>query len=163
VAVIDEFEGQDGVQNGLDAGGGRVRVGHRGALLQDHVLIGHGGQLGHLEQRRHAHGGEAFPLDGGEIPSGAFDVADFDAVTEIILLRDLHRGVAAAMEDQGGIAAEQTGSVNALSEQIGAERGGFSVVPEGLHGGVNEVADLGEGRGDVKRSRHGQAGLPHDA
>jgi hypothetical protein len=45
VAVIDELERQDGVQDGLDAGGGRIGVRHRGALLQDHVLIGHGGSL----------------------------------------------------------------------------------------------------------------------
>ena len=156
VVVIDETERQDGVQNGRDARGGRVRVRHRCTLLQHHVLIAHRGEFGHLEQRRHAHGGETGAFNRRQVPAAAFDVANLDRIAEKVLLRDLHRGVAAAMEDERWISAEQTGGIDALTEQIGSESGGFSVVPEGLHDGKMGVADLGEGRGDVKRSRHGQ-------
>ena len=41
VAVIDESEGQNGVQNGLNASSGRVRVRHRCPLLRHHVRIRH--------------------------------------------------------------------------------------------------------------------------
>ena len=89
VAMIDKFEGQDGVQDRLNAGGRGVGVGHGRTLLQHHVLIAHGGEFGHLDQRLHAHGGEAGALDGGEIPAAAFDVAEIDRITEEVLLRDL--------------------------------------------------------------------------
>jgi len=133
VAVIDELERQNRMQNGLDARSGRIGVRHRGALLQDHVLVGHGGQLGHFEQCGHAHGSEAFTLDGGEIPAAALNVANVHQITEVILFSDFDGGVATAMEHECWISAKQAGGVDALSEGISSKSGGFSVVPEALH------------------------------
>lgn len=106
---------------------------------QQYVGSSHVTNAGHLDQGILTHRGKAFALDGAEIPAAAFDIAEIDGVTEEILLRDLHRRVAAAMENEGWITAQQAAGIDSLTEQVGSESGGFCIVPKALHEGKREA------------------------
>ena len=141
VRVVDEFVRQEGVQQRLDRGVGRRRVDEVGALQRHHVLVRKPVQLARLEQRAELHGRQALRLDDAHVPAAALDAEHVPAVADEIGCGGLYRGVAAAMQHQARIAAEQARRVNA-QRQIPAnafpgivldQLFGFDVVPEILH------------------------------
>src|SRR6202023_1618227 len=81
------------------------------------------------------HRGEARLLDGLEVPAAPLDVEDLFLLAEEIAPAQLDRGVAAAVQHQRAVAAEQARGVDPQPE-IAAVPAGFGVVPEALHGGL---------------------------
>jgi len=82
VGVIDETEGNDGMEDGLDRRIKGFRVEHGGTLVLDHVRIGKFRHLRHLQQGSHAHRSKPGFLDRGEVPATPLYVEDIDAVPE---------------------------------------------------------------------------------
>ncbi len=81
---------------------------------------------------RQAHRRKIGFLDRFEVTSAALDVEDVLLVAEDIALADLDRGIAPAVQDQRGVAAEETRSVDPLGK-IASKARGFLVVPEASH------------------------------
>ena len=78
-------------------------------------------------------GGEPFGADFRQIAPAALDVEHLDGVTEKIGDGGLGGSIAAAVENQCGIASQQTGGVDTLGEKISPAGGGFIGVPKTLH------------------------------
>ena len=146
MGVVDKFPRQQAVQDRLNGRHGRGRVGQADLQLLRHLQVGELRQCGQPEQVRQAARREARSLDGFEIPAATLDVKDVLVLAEDIRLAHLHRGVAAAVQDERRIAAQQARTVHPLSE-IAGERGGFLVIPKAFHGwGLSAKVRSGEGR-----------------
>ena len=113
VGVVDEFVRQEGVQQDLDRRVRRRRIEQVLALDAHHLLVGErvaGAQLAQaIEPHRRQPGG----LDRRHVGARALDAERLDLLAEEIGHRRLHRGVAAAVQHQLGIAAEKTRGVDA--------------------------------------------------
>ncbi len=116
MGVVDELVGDEGVQQGLDGGVGRAGVQEALALGADHVLVAEPVQGAQAHEGGEAHRRVARRLDRAEVPARALDAQDLDLVAEQVPLAGLHRGVAAAMQHQARITAEQAGAVGAKGE-----------------------------------------------
>ena len=93
-------------------------------LAPGDIIIDGGNSFYKDTQRR-----EAGPFDTGQIPATSLDVQDVDFGSGDVAAGDLDRGVAAAVQDQSGLAAEQPRPVHAGVERVG---GRFS--PAVVHG-----------------------------
>ncbi len=132
VGVIDEAPRQDGVQEGLDRG--RRRPGAEGVdgQLLDHLGGAERRQPGQAPRRIQAHRGEARLLDGLEVPAAPLDVEDLLLHAEEIAPAQLDRRVAAAVQHQRAVAAQQSRGVDPQPE-LAAVPAGFGVIPKTLH------------------------------
>jgi hypothetical protein len=118
VRVIDEARGQRGVQQRLDARRRRGRIEQREAQLVHHLLVGHVGELEQLAETREAHRRMPGRLDRREVPARALHVEDLDGLAERVLRLRLHARVAAAVQDERRIGAEQSRGVRAQREEL---------------------------------------------
>jgi hypothetical protein len=83
-----------------------------GALHVDHVLVGQGVEIAHLQQRLEPDPGQAGRFERVEIPAAALDVQHFLHDAEEVLALGLDRGVAAAMHDKIGICADESRGID---------------------------------------------------
>jgi hypothetical protein len=142
--VIDEFLRQEGVQQRLDRGIGRGAVEEIGALRIHHVLVAEPLEPAQAPERREPHRRQAGRLDIAHVPARALDAEHLDLVAEKVAHRRLDRAVAAAMEDETGIAAQETGGVDAQRQivrdallAVALNEGvGVAVGPEAFHGAI---------------------------
>ena len=114
--VVDVARGQDAVQDGFDRRRGRACACHVRGELVDHLRIGKRGQGGKPADVAEPHRRETGRLDGLEIPAAAFHVEDLFFLAEQVPVDELDGGIAAAMEHQRFIPAEQAGRVDARPE-----------------------------------------------
>ena len=167
MGVVDEFVRQEGVQQRLDRRVWRRRIEQVQALHIDHGLVGERVERAKLPQRLELHRGQALRLDIGHVPAGALDRDHLMLNPEIVLGAGLDRGVAAAMQHEQRVAAEEPRGVDAEREILahallgigldGVERA--DVIPSALHGsrcstprGKTQEQRLGQ-RDDVAATR----------
>lgn len=139
--VVDEFMRQEGMQQRLHRRVGRGRVDEVGALQGNHVLVGQSVQCAGLEQRLQLDRRQALRLDDTHVPAAALDAQHVPLVADEIGRRRLARRVAAAMQDQPWLAAQQPRRVDAQRQVaadtlfciVGNEFFGCVVVPQVLH------------------------------
>ena len=105
--VIDEPERHAAVEDRLDRGHRCGRPQHVGDELVHHVRAGQPIESGKLEHVIEPHRREARRFDELEVPAAALHVEDGQLVAEAVALDDLHRRVAAAVEHERLVAAEQ--------------------------------------------------------
>ncbi len=132
VGVVDPLVRQDRVQDRLDRRRRRRRPGQVRRQLVDHRQVGQRGKLREPLQVREPHRREAGRLDGLEIPAAALDVQDVLVVAQQVALGQLDRGVAAAVQHQRPVGAEQPRRVAAQREVVGTGCG-VAVVPAAFH------------------------------
>ena len=138
VRMVDELERHAAVQDRLDRRRRRGRAQHVRDELVHHVRVGEPVEARELEHVVEPDRREARRLDELEVPAAALDVEDVQLVAEAVALGDLHRRVAAAVEDERLVAAEQARGVDARAE-IALESDGFRVLPETLHRSIGDV------------------------
>ena len=139
MGVIDEFVRNERVQQRLDRRIGRGRIDQIGALQPHHLFVGKIFARTKFYQRREPHRGQARGLDRAHVPAGALDAKNVDGVAVEIGDARLHRGVAAAVQHQARVLAEQTRGINP-ERQVAAEvfvscdrRVGVAIIPGALH------------------------------
>ena len=113
MGVVDELVRQEGVQHRLDRGVGGPRVDQRVAQHERHVLVGQAVERAQLAQpvepqRRHARF-----VDGGHIAAGGLHAYDLGHLAQEVGGERLDRGVAAAVQHQARLAAEQARRIDA--------------------------------------------------
>ncbi len=142
MGMVDEFMRQEGVQQRLDRRVGRGGIEQVQPLHIDHGLVGQRLERAKLPKRLKLHRGQAPRLDIGHVGARALDADDLVLLAEIVVRPRLDRGVAAAMQHEQRIAAEQARGVDAEREVladavlgVGLDRlpRGF-IVPLALHG-----------------------------
>ena len=141
MGVVDELVRQEGVQQRLDRRVGRLAVQKVAALDVDHVLVGQRLQADQLAQRFETHRRQPGRLDRAHVPAAALDAQHLDGCAGDVGHLGLHRGVAAAMQHQPRLAAQQARRVDAqrqvLADTLGGmlgDRGlGVAVGPQILH------------------------------
>ena len=139
--VVDEFVRQKRVQQRLDRGVRRAGVEQIGALDAYHVLIGQRVALAQPAQRREADGGQPRRLDIGHIPAAALDAQHLGGLAEQVGHHGLDRGIAAAVQHEPRIAAEQPRGINAQCQVdcdagfgiAGDDRLGVAIRPQAAH------------------------------
>jgi len=146
VRVVDEAVGQEGVEQRLDRGVGRARVEEVRAELVHHLLVGQLGERAQLAQVYQVHRRKPGRLDRRQVPAAPLDEQRLHALADQRRQRPLERGVAAAVQHEVGIAADQPRGVDAQRHILAPARreardelGGFAVRPAALH----ERATLG--------------------
>ena len=146
VRVVDEAMRQEGVEQRLDRGIRRARVEEVRAELVHHFLVRQLAERAQLAQVRQVHRREAGRLDRVEVPAAALDEQRLHPLADQRRHRPLERGVAAAVQHEIGIAADQPRGVDAQRQVLAPARreardelGGFAVRPAALH----ERATLG--------------------
>lgn len=112
VCMVDKFVRNEGVKERLHRWIWRMRIDESRALHANHFLVGHGGTRAELAQCIKPYGRHSSWLDAGHVPAGALDAEDIDLVVQQVLGPHLHRGVAASMQNQLGLAAEQAGRID---------------------------------------------------
>ena len=132
VGVVDELVGQAGVQDGLDRRRRRRGLEHVGGELVDHLRVRQRVELRQPLQIVQLHRRESGRLDGLQVPAAALDVQDVFVLAEQVLLHQLDRGVAAAVQHQRLVAPEQARGVDAQSSSLWHCADSL-VVPEALH------------------------------
>ena len=141
MGVVDEGAGQESVQQRLDRGVGRAGIQKIGALNLNHLLVGQFFARAQRQQGRQAHRRQARRLDSFEIPAAALDAEHVDILAEEIAGAQLDRGIAATMQHQSGLLAQQPRAVDA-QRQLGRdallgvaphEARRFVVAPAALH------------------------------
>jgi hypothetical protein len=100
VGVVHELERDRAVQDRLDRRRRRRGPDHVRDELVHHVRVGQPLEPRELADVVEPHRGEAGGFDRLEIPAAALDVQDRLALAEAVALADLHRGVAAAVQDE---------------------------------------------------------------
>ena len=141
MGVVDEFVRQEGVEKRLDRRVGRAGIDQIGALQRDHVLVGQAFKRPRFQKRCELDRRQARGLDHRHVPAAALDAQHVPALAQQIRDGDLARRIAAAVEDEAGIAAKQPGGVDP-QRQIAADIAlgivlhqplGVGVVPEVFH------------------------------
>ena len=112
-----------------------------GALDGDQVFVADGFELAQPAHRIKPHGDKAVRFDLRHVGAGGFDVEHLGFFTEAIAHARFERGIAAAMEDELRIAAEQARGVDterqiaadARRRAIGDEVFGITIEPAAFH------------------------------
>ena len=113
VGVIDELVRKEPMQEGLNRGVGRRRIDQAGALRIHHVFVAKHVPVAQRAEALEADGGQARGLDTAKIPTTALHAEDRDLDTDVVDEGRLHRRVAAAVEHQRRILANQPRGVDA--------------------------------------------------
>ena len=108
VRMVDEFVRQKRVQERFDRRIGRRRVQQVRALVVDHRLVGQGGEGPQFPQVIQLDARQAGRLQRVQVPAAALDVQNLDLLAQPVLSARFDRGVAAAVQDQGGIGPDQS-------------------------------------------------------
>ena len=116
--VIDEASGERGVEERLDARRRRVRIEEREPHLVDHLLVGHRREREHALERSHPDRGVARRLDRREVPARALHVDDGDGLAEERPSLRFHAGVAASVENERVVSAEEPGGIGAQRDEL---------------------------------------------
>ena len=111
--VVDIFVRQKGVQQRLDRRVRRTWIEQIGALDAHHILVRQRVAFAQFSQRCESDRRQAGRLDIAQVPAAAFDAQHLGGIPEQIGQDRLDRRVAAAVQHQPGIAAEQTRGINA--------------------------------------------------
>jgi hypothetical protein len=130
MGVVHEAQGDQRMQDRLDGRIGGRGIEERGALLAHHVSVGERVALRHAQQGGEPHRREAARLDRGEIPAASLDVEDVGLVAVEVVDPELHGGVAASVQHEGGIAPQQARCVGTELEEI---LGGLGRAEQALH------------------------------
>ena len=152
VRVVDVFVRQEGVQQRLNRRIGRAGIDQVCALHAHHFLVRQHRAPPQFAQWCKAHGGESCGLDRRHVPAAALDAQHLDLLVEEVLDDGLDRGVAAAVQDELGFAAQEPRGIDAQGE----------ISPNPLLG-VTLDQPLGVGIGPqaphLRTSRHVSAGV----
>ena len=116
MGVIDEALGDEGMEQRLDRRVGRQRIEQIGALRPYHLFVGHGVAREQHAQLGEPHRREPGRLDHRHVGAGALDAEHVDLAPHQVRQAQFHRGVAAAVQHQAGIAAEQARGIDAQGE-----------------------------------------------
>ena len=139
MGVVDEFVRNEGMQQRLHGRVRRHRIDQIGALQLHHLLVGQFFAGAELLQGRQPHRRQARGLDRAHVPAGALDAQHVDGVAVEIGQLRLHRGIAAAVQHQPRILAQQARGIDP-ERHIAAEVGiagqrriGIAIDPGTLH------------------------------
>ncbi len=141
VGVVDMFERQIGVQNGLDRGRRRGGVEQQAPLLCDHFLVAERVEARERLQWRELHRRQPRRLYRAHVPAAAFHAQDIDLrPVEVSPLR-LDRRIPAPVQHEARNLTEQARRIDPDRQIFGIsgagvfrDRGsGFGVVPTRLH------------------------------
>ena len=130
--VIDVRVRQDGVEDGFNRRRGRAGAQHVRVELVHHLRIGQAGeprQPAHMPERDRRKAGR---LDRLEVPAAALHVEHVLVLAKEIALAQLDGSIAAAVQDQRFVAAQQARGVDARTERP-AESRRLGVAPEAFH------------------------------
>ena len=116
VGMIDKALRDEGVQQRLDRRIGRHRVEQVRALRLHHLLIRHGVALEQQTQLGEPHRRQPGGLDHRHVGARALDAEDIDLAPHQVRHAQLHRGVAAAVQHELRVAAEQARRVDPQRE-----------------------------------------------
>ncbi len=116
MGVIDEALGNEGMQQRFDRRVGRHRVEQIGALRPHHLLVRHGIALEQHAQLGEPHRRQPGRLDHGHVGARALDAEHIDLAPHQVGQPQFHRRVAAAVQHETGIAAEQARGVDPQRE-----------------------------------------------
>ena len=116
VGVVDERRRHEGVQQHLDRRYRRQWIEAIAVLYAHEVVVAQAFARAQSLQRFEPHGRKAGGLDGAHVPAGAFDEENVDLVAGKIARFPLEGGIAAAMQDELRIAAEEAGRIDALRQ-----------------------------------------------
>ncbi len=158
MGVIDVFVGQKGVQQCLDRGVGRAGIEQVRSLHPHHLCVGERLAPAQFAQRREPHGGQAGRLDCRHVPAAALDTKGLPLLVEKVVHRSLDRGVAAPVQHQPRLAAQETRGIDAQREVAPDPRFGvvvdqplgLCIRPQAVHSpthccrrtlGINAVSD----------------------
>ena len=130
--VIDVFVRQQRVQNRFDGWCRRRGARQVRDKLIHHLRIAQGLELRKPQQMGHAYRRKACFFDEFEVPAAAFDIENFLVIADEIALADFDRRIAAAVQHERLVAAQQTRGIDAL-RKIAAIFARFAVIPEALH------------------------------
>ena len=122
MGMVDEFMRQESVQHDLDGRVRRRRIDQIGALDGDQLIVGDGFARAQPAQRPKPHRRQAFGFDRRHVGAGGLDPQHLDRLAKEVDDAGLQRRIAAAMQHQLGIAAEQPGCVEA-QRQIALDAG----------------------------------------
>ena len=139
MGVVHEFVRDEGVQQRLDGRIGRHRVQQVGALHPHHLLIGQRRAFTQHAQLSQSHRRQAGRLDDGHVGTRAFDAKDIHYPAHQIGGARLDRGVAAAMQHEARVAAEETRRVDP-QRQVARHLLGSVGRHHGLGVGLHEAA-----------------------
>jgi hypothetical protein len=170
MGVVHEGVGQEGVQQGLHRGIWRRRIDQVAALGGHHFLIAEGRQGSQGLQLLQPHRRVARRLDRGQIPARALHAQHRDRLAQQAGDGGFHRRVAAAMEHQVGVGAQQAGGIGAQSQILthplgavaGDRFGGLSVRPavEDRHRALEQAAREIKGREGSLQPPHEERRIP---
>ena len=119
VGMVDELVREEGVQQRLDGGVGRARIQEVHALEVDHVLVGERLEAAQPAERLQLHGRQPGGLDGAHVPPRALDAQHLVRLAQEVRHPGLDRGVAAAVQDQQRVGAEEARGVGAQCQVLG--------------------------------------------
>src|SRR5690606_29594269 len=104
-----------------------------GPLGVDHGLVAHALELAQGPEGREPNSREPGRLDVAEVPAAALDAQDLDGLARVVDQPGLDRSIAAPVQDQARIPADQARAVHAQGEVLVAA-GGPGVAGEVLGG-----------------------------
>ncbi len=141
MGMVDKFVRQERMQQSFYGGIWRAGIEEIDALVVHHLFVRQALERAQAAKRCETDRGQAGGLDIAHVPAGAFDADDLELVTEEIVQLRFHRRIAAAVEDEARIGAEQTRRVDAqreiladaLSRVTGHKIPRFGIRPTALH------------------------------
>jgi len=150
--VIDVFVRQERVQQCLNRGVGRAGIDQVRPLDAHHFLVREDCSLPQFAQRREANGRESSGLDRRHIPAAPLHAQHLDLLLEEILDDGLDRRVAAAVQHEFRLAAQEARGIDAQGEIAPDTFLGIAFdEPLGFHIGPQAV--------HLRTSRHTSAGV----
>ena len=147
VGVIDEFVRQERVQHDLDRRIGRRRIDQARALDADELVVANLAERAQLAQRRKPNRRQPGEIDHRHVGAGRLDAQNLDVVAEAVAHHFFQRGVAAAVQDELGVAAEQPRrvdtqrqvAIDARFRAFGDDGLGVTVDPAAFHGALPAI------------------------
>ena len=139
VRVVDEFVRQKRVQHHLDRRVRRGRIDQVGAFDGDQFDVANMIECAQAAHRLKPHRAKAGRIGGSHVGARGLDVQHFDVFAETVATARFQRRVAAAVQDEFGIAAEQPRRVNA-QRQIPVDPGWAGACNKRLGVGVDPAA-----------------------
>ena len=140
--MVDEFVRQKGMQQRFHRRVWGTGIEQVDALEVHHVFIRQGIQRAQPFQRRQPHRGKAGGFDIAHVPARSLDAQDIDILAQLIADHRLDRCIAAAMQHQLRIGAQQPRGIDPQRHILIDAQGAitdneilrFPVGPAGLHG-----------------------------
>ena len=118
------------MQDRFDRRVGRRRIHQQPALLAHHLDVRQRLEAGERGEFLQSHRRQAGRLDRAHVPAAALDAKNLDLAAVRVPNDGLDRGIAAAMENQLRVAAEEAGRID-TGRQIGVQAGSDIAVDDG--------------------------------